>query len=101
MLDFTPNGVHAGIYSAVRRGYDRAEGVRLDVQQPSASTDSIKLLAAGRIDFAILDIHDLAIADAQGRSSSACSRWSQRPLAAVIAQPQIDDPDSSKARPWA
>ena len=33
---------------------------------PSASTDSIKLLEAGRVDFAILDIHDLAIAREHG-----------------------------------
>ncbi len=92
MLDFTPNGVHAGIYSAVRRGYDRAEGVRLDVQQPSASTDSIKLLAAGTIDFAILDIHDLAIADAAGAHLVGVLALLQRPLAAVIAQPPIHDP---------
>ncbi len=92
MLDFTPNGVHAGIYSAVRRGFDRAEGVRLNVQQPSASTDAIKLLAAGRIDFAILDIHDLAIADAGGAHLVGVLALLQRPLAAVIAQPDIPDP---------
>ena len=30
---------------------------------PTATTDSIKLLETGKVDFAILDIHDLAIAD--------------------------------------
>jgi ABC-type nitrate/sulfonate/bicarbonate transport system substrate-binding protein len=32
VLDAPPSGVHAGIYSAVRRGYDEAEGVRLHVR---------------------------------------------------------------------
>jgi ABC-type nitrate/sulfonate/bicarbonate transport system substrate-binding protein len=29
LLDFTPNAIHAGIYSALARGYDEAEGVTL------------------------------------------------------------------------
>ena len=92
VLDFTPNAVHAGIYSAVARGYDRAAGVRLDVRQPSSSTDSVKLLLSGRADFAVLDIHDLAIARAAGRDIVGVLPLVQRPLAAVLAQPAIRTP---------
>src|SRR5947209_7755411 len=67
VLDFTPNAVHAGIYSALAHGYDRAQGVRLRVIAPSASTDSVKLLETGKVNFAILDIHDLAIARERGK----------------------------------
>jgi putative hydroxymethylpyrimidine transport system substrate-binding protein len=98
MLDFTPNAVHAGIYSAVRRGYDRKEGVHLEVLQPSASTDSARLLLAGRINFAILDIHDLAIADAHGEGIVGVLALVARPLAAVIAQPQIGSPRQLEGR---
>ena len=66
LLDFTPNGVHAGIYLATSRGYDDAEGVQLDVQAPSASTDALRLLQGGRADMAILDIHDLGLARQEG-----------------------------------
>src|SRR5215210_7979260 len=59
LLDFTPNGVHAGIYLALERDYDGAEGVRLRVRTPTASTDALKLLQGGRADLAVLDIHDL------------------------------------------
>jgi ABC-type nitrate/sulfonate/bicarbonate transport system substrate-binding protein len=92
VLDFTPNAVHAGIYSALARGYDRDEGVRLHVIAPSSSTDPIKLLQTGRADFAILDIHDLAIARERGQDVVGIMAIVQRPLAAVIAQPQIHDP---------
>ncbi|MES1194220.1 MAG: hypothetical protein ABUM26_07835, partial [Solirubrobacterales bacterium] len=34
LLDFAPNAVHAGIYLALQRGYDEAEGVTLDVEAP-------------------------------------------------------------------
>ncbi len=65
ILDFTPNAVHTGIYAALAQHYDREEGVDLHVIAPTASTDSIKLLETGRVNLAILDIHDLAIARQQ------------------------------------
>ncbi len=92
VLDFTPNAIHAGIYSALARGYDAAEGVRLHVIAPSASTDSIKLLETGRVNFAILDIHDLAIARERGQDIVGIMAIVERPLAAVIAAPQIHNP---------
>jgi putative hydroxymethylpyrimidine transport system substrate-binding protein len=92
VLDFTPNAVHAGIYSALAHGYDRAEGVQLHVVAPSASTDSTKLLESGRADFAILDIHDLAIARQRGEQLVGIMAIVQRPLAAVIAAPEITTP---------
>src|SRR5207253_8420096 len=57
VLDFVPNAVHSGIYAALARGYYEDEGVDLAVQAPGESTDAPKLLAAGRVEFAILDIH--------------------------------------------
>jgi putative hydroxymethylpyrimidine transport system substrate-binding protein len=92
VLDFQPNAVHAGIYLALQRDFDAAEGVTLSVAAPSSSTDSVKLLLAGRAQFAILDIHDLALAREKGRDVVAVMALVQRPLAAVIAQPQITRP---------
>ena len=92
VLDFQPNAVHAGIYLALERDFDGAEGVTLNVAAPSSSTDSVKLLLAGRAQFAILDIHDLALAREKGRDIVGVMAVVQRPLAAVIAQPQIRRP---------
>src|SRR5436190_16630430 len=66
VLDFQPNAVHAGIYAGVKEGFYRDARVDLQVREPSASTDAPKLLEAGRAQFAILDIHDLAIARERG-----------------------------------
>jgi NitT/TauT family transport system substrate-binding protein/putative hydroxymethylpyrimidine transport system substrate-binding protein len=85
VLDFQPNAVHAGIYAALTAGYYRRAGVDLKVQQPSASTDAPRLLIAGRAQFAILDIHDLAIARERGLKVVGVAPVVQRPLAAVIA----------------
>jgi ABC-type nitrate/sulfonate/bicarbonate transport system substrate-binding protein len=92
LLDFAPNAVHSGIYLAKQRGYDEAEGVRLDVQVPGASTDGIKALLSGQADLAIVDIHDLAIARAKGRDVVGVMAVVQTPLAAVLAQPGITRP---------
>jgi len=99
VLDFTPNAIHAGIYTALARGYDRSAGVRLHVVAPSASTDSIRLLETGRVKFAILDIHDLAIARARGADIVGIMSIVQRPLAAVIAAPQVRDPRALEGQP--
>jgi NitT/TauT family transport system substrate-binding protein/putative hydroxymethylpyrimidine transport system substrate-binding protein len=75
-LDFQPNAVHAGIYAADN----------LDVRVPAASTDSLKLLAAGRADMSVVDIHDLGLAREQGADVVGVGALVQRPLAAVIAR---------------
>jgi ABC-type nitrate/sulfonate/bicarbonate transport system substrate-binding protein len=92
ILDFTPNAVHAGIYQALEHGYDVQAGVHLHVVAPSATTDSIRLLETGRANFAILDIHDLAIARQRGQDIVGIMAIEQRPLAAVIAAPAVSDP---------
>jgi putative hydroxymethylpyrimidine transport system substrate-binding protein len=98
VLDFTPNAVHAGIYSALAHHFDRRDGLRLHVVVPSASTDAIKLLETGRVDFAILDIHDLAIARERGQDIVGIMALVERPLAAVIAAPGIRTPRQLQGR---
>ncbi|HWF56066.1 MAG TPA: ABC transporter substrate-binding protein [Solirubrobacteraceae bacterium] len=92
VLDFTPNAIHAGIYSAIARGYAAAAGVKLHVVAPPASPDSVKLLESGRANFAILDIHDLALARQDGQDIVGIMAIVEHPLAAVIATPQIRTP---------
>ncbi|HEX8752442.1 MAG TPA: ABC transporter substrate-binding protein [Solirubrobacterales bacterium] len=86
VLDFTPNAVHSGIFAAQAQGFYRQAGVDLHVQQPGESTDAPKLLAAGRTDFAILDITDLGIARERGLDLVGLMPIVQRPLAAVLAR---------------
>ncbi len=92
VLDFTPNPVHVGIYTALARHDDTAAGIHLQVVVPGASTDSISLLEKGRVDFAILDIHDLALAREHGQDIVGILPIVERPLAAVIAEPRVTNP---------
>jgi putative hydroxymethylpyrimidine transport system substrate-binding protein len=86
VLDFTPNAVHSGIYAAKAEGFYEDAGIDLHIQAPGESTDAPKLLAAGRTDFAILDITDLGIADEKGLELVGLMPIVQRPLAAVLAR---------------
>lgn len=98
LLDFQPNAVHTGIYTATSRGYDTALGVTLRVRVPTDSTDAVKLLAARTADLAVLDIHDLAIARERGRDLVAVMALVQTPLAAVFASPSIRTPRDLEGR---
>jgi putative hydroxymethylpyrimidine transport system substrate-binding protein len=91
-LDFQPNPAHAGIYGALREGSD------LEVRVPSSSTDSLKLLSAGRADVAVVDIHDLGLARQAGRDLVGIGGLVQRPLAAVIAREGIRRPRDLEGR---
>lgn len=86
VLDFVPNAAHSGIYAAHARGYYSDKGVELEIQPPGESTDAPKLLGAGRVEFAILDIHDLGIARERGIDLVGVMPIVQRPLASVIAR---------------
>jgi putative hydroxymethylpyrimidine transport system substrate-binding protein len=83
-LDFQPNAAHAGVYAA--------EGDDLHIVVPSSSTDSLKLLASGRADMAVVDIHDLGLARERGADVVGVGALVQRPLAAVIAGPGVRRP---------
>jgi NitT/TauT family transport system substrate-binding protein/putative hydroxymethylpyrimidine transport system substrate-binding protein len=91
-LDFFANAVHAPIYAAVREGLDTERGVDLQIRTPGSGPDGLKLLAAGRVDVAVLDIHDLGIAREKGTDVVGIGALVQRPLAAIIAQREIARP---------
>lgn len=97
-LDFIPNAVHAPIYGAKTVGHDRANGVALEIRKPSGGPDALKLVASGRVDVGVLDIHDLAIARARGTDLVAIGALVDEPLAALIARPGIKRPRELEGR---
>ena len=91
-LDFTPNPVHAPVFAAARTGADRAHGIRLRIREPGEGPNALKLVASGRTLLGLLDIHDLAIARAEGVDVVAVAALVQKPLAALLAQPGVKRP---------
>lgn len=88
-LDFTPNPVHAPIYEAAK---SESHGVKLQIRKPGSGPDSLKLVASGKVDLGVLDIQDLAIAREQGTDLVAVAALVGKPLAALIAQPDVASP---------
>jgi NitT/TauT family transport system substrate-binding protein/putative hydroxymethylpyrimidine transport system substrate-binding protein len=88
VLDFAPNAVHAPLYMA--------HGI--DIRAPGSAPDSLKLVATGKVDVGVLDIHDLAIARAAGTDVVAVGALVSKPLAALITQPEIRRPRDLEGR---
>ena len=97
-LDFTPNAVHAPIYTARREGLDEREGIRIEIRAPGSAPDALKLVASGRADIGVLDIHDLGLAAERGSDVVGIGALVQRPLAAIIARDDIRRPRDLEGR---
>jgi putative hydroxymethylpyrimidine transport system substrate-binding protein len=85
ILDFIPNAVHAGIYRALAAGYYRRENIDLRVIQPSATSDTLKLIDAGKAQFGLADGSDVANQIDLGGDAEAIMAIVQRPLGGLIA----------------
>lgn len=97
-LDFAPNAVHTGLYVAQERGLFRKAGLRVKINVPGSGADGAKLLAAGRTNLAIMDIHDVALARQGGADLVAVGAIVQQPLAAVLAAADVDRPRELEGR---
>jgi NitT/TauT family transport system substrate-binding protein/putative hydroxymethylpyrimidine transport system substrate-binding protein len=97
-LDFTPNAVHAPIYTARRERLDEREGVRLTIRTPGSAPDALKLVASGRADIGVLDIHDLGLAVERGSDLVGIAALVQRPLAAIITRASVRRPRDLEGR---
>jgi putative hydroxymethylpyrimidine transport system substrate-binding protein len=84
VLDFLPNGVHAGIYQALSSGAYLDEGIDLEVITPTSTADTIRLIQSGKADFGLADGIDVATQIAAGRDARAVMAVTQRPSGGLI-----------------
>ena len=94
VLDFLPNGVHAGVYEALASGAYRDEGIDLEVLTPTSTADTIRLIQSGKADFGLADGIDVATQIDAGRDVRAVMAVTQRPSGGLItlAGEGIDSP---------
>ncbi len=85
ILDFLPNGVHAGIYRAAAAKYYADNNIDLKIIQPTSTADTLKLIDAGKADFGVADGIDVAAQIDQGRGAKAIMALVQRPLGGLIS----------------
>ncbi len=92
VLDAPPSAVHAGIYLAEARGFTDAEGLDLLIEAPDQPGDSVEQLRSTRATFAVLDLHQLALAREDGEDLVAVLALLQRPQAAVFTDASVRSP---------
>ncbi len=85
VLDWYPNSDHAGLYTAMQRGYLAQRHVSLTPRVPSDTSAQIQLVAAGRAAFGISYEADLLAARARGIPVQSVMCIMQRPLNTVMA----------------
>ena len=101
-LDFYVNPDHAGIYTALDRGYFADAGLDVQPQVPSDPSAPIKQVAAGRVDLAISYEPEVVLARDQGLDVVAVAALVNGPLTSLISLPEVRHPTrrpTSPARP--
>jgi putative hydroxymethylpyrimidine transport system substrate-binding protein len=86
-LDFYVNPDHAGIYTAIDRGYFEAAGLDVKPHVPSDPSAPIKEVAAGRADLAISYEPEVLLARQQGLDVKAVAAIVNQPLTTLISLP--------------
>jgi putative hydroxymethylpyrimidine transport system substrate-binding protein len=86
-LDFYVNPDHAGIYTALDRGYFADAGLDVRPQVPSDPSAPIKQVAAGRADLAISYEPEVVLAREQGLDVVAVAALVNGPLTSLISLP--------------
>jgi putative hydroxymethylpyrimidine transport system substrate-binding protein len=84
-LDFYVNPDHAGIYTALERGYFDEAGLDVHPQVPSDPAAPIKQVAAGRVDLAVSYEPEVLLARDQGLDVVAVGALVQEPLSSLIS----------------
>ncbi len=100
ILDYLPNAIHVGLYQAEAAGYFRQQGLRVRIDAPTSSSDTLRLMAAGQAEFGLVSLLDFMSVRAQGEPLKIIMAVEQRPLAALIALKKsgIERPSDLKGR---
>jgi putative hydroxymethylpyrimidine transport system substrate-binding protein len=84
-LDFYVNPDHAGIFTALQRGYFEEAGLDVETQVPSDPAAPIKQVAAGNADLAISYEPEVILAHDEGLPVTAIGALVSRPLTSLIS----------------
>jgi putative hydroxymethylpyrimidine transport system substrate-binding protein len=87
-LDWYVNPDHAGIYSALDRGFFTQQGLDVQPQVPSDPSAPIKEVAAGRADLAVSYEPEVLLAQDKGLDVQAVAAIVAQPLTSLISLPK-------------
>ena len=87
-LDFYVNPDHAGLFTALQRGYFEEAGLEVETQVPSDPSAPIKQVAAERLDLAISYEPEVMLARDEGLPVVAVAALVPQPLTSLISLPK-------------
>ena len=87
-LDWYVNPDHAGIYSALDRGFFKQAGLDVQPEVPSDPSAPIKEVAAGRADLAVSYEPEVLLAQDKGLDVQAVGAIVDQPLTSLISLPK-------------
>jgi putative hydroxymethylpyrimidine transport system substrate-binding protein len=87
-LDWYVNPDHAGIYSALDRGFFKQAGLDVQPEVPSDPSAPIRELAAGRADLAVSYEPEVLLAQDKGLDVQAVGAIFDQPLTSLISLPK-------------
>jgi putative hydroxymethylpyrimidine transport system substrate-binding protein len=87
-LDWYVNPDHAGIYTAIDKGFFRQAGLDVKPQVPSDPSAPIKEVAAGRVDLAVSYEPEVLLAADKGLDVEAVAAVVDSPLTSLISLPE-------------
>jgi putative hydroxymethylpyrimidine transport system substrate-binding protein len=87
-LDWYVNPDHAGIYSALDRGFFKQQGLDVQPEVPSDPSAPIKEVAAGRADLAVSYEPEVLLAQDKGLDVQAVGAIVDQPLTSLISLPK-------------
>jgi len=83
ILDFLPNPLHIGIFHAQANGWYAEAGLHLTIDQPTSTSDTLRLMSAGRADLGLVPMIDFLAARQEGEDIRIVASVVQHPLAAL------------------
>jgi putative hydroxymethylpyrimidine transport system substrate-binding protein len=83
-LDFYVNPDHAGIYTALERGYFEEAGLDVEPQVPSDPSAPVRQVAAGQVDLAVSYEPEVVLARDEGLPVKAVAALVASPLTSLI-----------------
>ena len=83
-LDFSPWGVHAAMHLANEKGWFKAEGLEVDVQDGRGSGNTLQLVNAGQVDVGQIQVGLIGQARANGATVKSIAGFSKKTDLAVL-----------------
>jgi putative hydroxymethylpyrimidine transport system substrate-binding protein len=84
MLDWFPNPDHAPLYVASAKGFFAQAGLDVDIMVPADPNDPLKLVAAGKVNFAISYQPSVITARSEGLPVVSIGALVQHPLSSIL-----------------